>query len=588
MNSKICKLALCCLLGAFAVSCTVAGLSACSSGNKWDISADSSSSVTAQLMESEEGLELRISGRGAMPDFEKGKAPWYESAADITEITVTNGIEYIGSHAFDGIDGADYIILPSSVSAVGEDFAEDPIKIFVFDSNINFAAEPKNLYTYREDEIETNDRYWQSDKSSGDIIADGEDLSSADDGKYWRYINDESDEAQVYEKLKVLFIGNSFTYRNGVEEFSSGVPGLFDGIAEDLGFAVETYSVTGPGWYLESHADASDRCGKQVDKLLNACNDFDYIVLQDQSTSPYRENARFINGVNLMLSKVKRTQTHAKIYLYETWGSPFSSTEDGTTIAEMEMKLRKAYTAAGEQFGLDVTYVGAAFTDAYYNDGIYLWDTDNRHQSFTGAYLSAATHVGSMLGADVRDTAFTGEGLYGAPALDSETLASLREAAYHAAFGELAVIDAENQGPNSEDDEAQKEILKIACWGRFMKETKFRQLIEDFKTYADDNGIEYQEIVATYYDGTTTNSPYYYIADFTAKVYQDGNPDIVLPCATNFNANQATIAAIEFLPIDVYGQTDRQVAAINDDQLTQLFMKYMQTDSAKAILAAAD
>lgn len=116
-----------------------------------------------------------------------------------------------------------------------------------------------------------------------------------------------------------MFIGNSFTYRNGVEEFSSGVPCLFDGIAEDLGFAVETYSVTGPGWYLESHANASDRCGKQVDNLLNACNDFDYIVLQqDQSTSPYRENARFINGVNLMLSKVKRTRTHAKIYLYET------------------------------------------------------------------------------------------------------------------------------------------------------------------------------------------------------------------------------------------------------------------------------
>ena len=85
-----------------------------------------------------------------------------------------------------------------------------------------------------------------------------------------------------------------------------------------------------------------------------------------------------------MLEKIESTQTHAEVYLYETWGSPFSSAEDGTTIAEMESKLRSAYTAAGGQFGLHVTYVGAAFTDAYYNGGIYLWDTDNRHQGFAG------------------------------------------------------------------------------------------------------------------------------------------------------------------------------------------------------------
>ena len=288
--------------------------------------------------------------------------------------------------------------------------------------------------------------------------------------------------------MKVLFIGNSFTYRNGVVEFSSGVPGLFDGIAEDLGFAVETYSITGPGWYLESHANPSDRCGRQVDKLLSACDDFDYIVLQDQSTCPYRENARFLNGVGSMLEKIESTQTHAEVYLYETWGSPFSSAEDGTTIAEMESKLRSAYTAAGGQFGLHVTYVGAAFTDAYYNGGIYLWDTDNRHQGFAGAYLSAATHVGSMLGADVRETAFTGEGLYDAPALGEETLTALREAAYRAASGELAVIDEGEQGPDGGEDEEQAQILKIACWGRFMKEEKFRRLVDGFETYAKQTG----------------------------------------------------------------------------------------------------
>ena len=585
MKRRTGRLAVCCLLGILAAAFAALGLSACS-GGRWDIAAGADSTVTAQLVETENGTELRIGGRGEMRDFEEGGAPWQDRAEEIAVVAVGSGVTYIGANAFAGI-GADYVILPSTVTAAGENFADEAMKIFVF-SDVDFASEPALVYTYREEEIVTRDRFWQSDKSSGDIIADGEDLSSADDGRYWRYVREDSDEAQVYEKLKVLFIGNSFTYRNGVVEFSSGVPGLFDGIAEDLGFAVETYSITGPGWYLESHANPSDRCGRQVDKLLSACDDFDYIVLQDQSTCPYRENARFLNGVGSMCEKIESTQTHAEVYLYETWGSPFSSAEDGTTIAEMESKLRSAYTAAGEQFGLHVTYVGAAFTDAYYNGGIYLWDTDNRHQGFAGAYLSAATHVGSMLGADVRETAFTGEGLYDAPALGEETLTALREAAYRAASGELAVIDEGEQGPDGGEDEEQAQILKIACWGRFMKEEKFRRLVDGFETYAKQNGVEYREIAATYYEGAATSDPYYYIANFTAQVYRDGDPDIVLPCATNFNANQATLAAVEFVPVDVYGQTDRQVAAINDDALTKAFLDYVRTDEAAAILAAQD
>ena len=585
MRKKV-KFALGCILGSAAAVCAAVGLSGCGESDTWNVSADSSSSVRGQLIETEGGTELRISGNGKMKDFEAGGAPWNGRSDEITSISIANGVDYIGAHAFEGIDGADYVILPSTVAATGENFAEDGLKIFVTQTDIDFAGgAPEELYTYREDDIVTNDRYWQSDKSSGNIIEDGEDLSSADDGKYWRYVSADSDEAMVYEKIKVLFIGNSFTYRNGVVEFSSGVPGLFDGVAEDLGFAVETYSITGPGWYLESHANASDTCGRQVDRLLNACDDFDYIVLQDQSTVSYRENSRFINGVNLMQSKINSTQTHAKVYLYETWGSPFSSNEDGTTIAVMENKIREAYTAAGEQFGLDVTYVGAAFTDVYYNNSsINLYDTDNRHQGFTGAYLSACTHVCSMLGADVRNTQFTGEGVYSAPKLEDETLEILREAAYKAATLEFAQIDDGQEDSAPVEDAEQALILKIAGWGRFISEKRFDALVADFKAYCDENSVEYTEIIGTYYDGATTSSPCYYIADFTAKVQQDGNPDIVLPCATNFNANQATLAAIEYLPIDVYNQSDRQVGALNESPLTMQFMDYAATQRADDIL----
>lgn len=197
MSKKTGRLVVCCILGAAAVSCAVAGLAACGDGGEWDISADPSSSVTAQTVKTDDGLELRISGSGRMCDFAAGGAPWHKSAADITEITVANGIEYIGENAFEDIEGADYVILPSSVTAAGENFAENGLKIFVFNDDISFAAEPAELYAYREEAIQTNDRYWQSDKSSGDIIADGEDLTSADDGRYWRYVSADSDDATV-------------------------------------------------------------------------------------------------------------------------------------------------------------------------------------------------------------------------------------------------------------------------------------------------------------------------------------------------------------------------------------------------------
>ena len=595
MAKKNLRLAVCCVLGAATATCAAVGLAACATEDTWDVSADGCS-VSAVLEEKDGGLLLKISGSGKMRDFEKGGAPWSDRSGEITAVTVANGVESIGANAFGGITGADYVILPSSIKSAGEDF-EGGVKIFAMSGDIDFAGgAPEELYIYTEEAIQTNDRFWQSDKSSGDIIADGEDLSSDQDGKYWKYVSADSDEAMVYEKLKVLFIGNSFTYRNGIAEFSSGVPGLFDGVAEDLGFAVETYSITGPGGYLENHAKATDTCGRQVDKLLNACDDFDYIVLQDQSTCSYRENSRFINGVNLMQSKINSTQTHAKVYLYSTWGSPYSSGEDGTTIAEMEMKIRNAYDAAAEQFGLEVTHVGAAFTDAYYNDKIYLWDTDNRHQGFAGAYLSACTHVASMLGADVRQTAFTGEGTfrspdgrseYTVPALDGETLSALREAAYKAGNGELVTVE-DGQQPPSDEDDGQEGVLRIAGWGRFIEEDRFDLLVKDFKAWCDETGVEYTEIAGTYYEGATQSSPCYFIADYTAQILKDGGADVVLPCATNFNANQAAMAAREFVPIDVYGQKDRQVGVITDLGICDSFTEYIVTDRAATILETAD
>ena len=68
----------------------------------------------------------------------------------------------------------------------------------------------------------------------------------------------------------------------------------------------------------------------------------------------------------------------------------------GKSVTEMEAKLRTAYTNAAQETDSLIHYVGKAFTYAYDNEHINIYNEDNRHQNGLGAYLSAAVHVKSL------------------------------------------------------------------------------------------------------------------------------------------------------------------------------------------------
>ena len=69
-------------------------------------------------------------------------------------------------------------------------------------------------------------------------------------------------------------------------------------------------------------------------------DDLDYVVLQEQSVNPFENYTRFLNGVKSLKQKIQSTQKHSKIYLYETWGSPYSANERSITVPAMEAKLK--------------------------------------------------------------------------------------------------------------------------------------------------------------------------------------------------------------------------------------------------------
>jgi hypothetical protein len=58
---------------------------------------------------------------------------------------------------------------------------------------------------------------------------------------------------------------------------------------------------------------------------------------------------------------------------------------------------------------------------------INLYGSDDKHQAYTGAYLSACTHMATILGVDVRESKYYGN-------LDEATANILQDVAYDISF----------------------------------------------------------------------------------------------------------------------------------------------------------
>lgn len=63
---------------------------------------------------------LTISGAGAMTEYSRKEAPWYECADEIKSIVVENGVTGISGYAFADCSAAASVSLPQSLASVGE------------------------------------------------------------------------------------------------------------------------------------------------------------------------------------------------------------------------------------------------------------------------------------------------------------------------------------------------------------------------------------------------------------------------------------------------------------------------------------
>jgi hypothetical protein len=183
--------------------------------------------------------------------------------------------------------------------------------------------------------------------------------------------------------IRVLFVGNSFTYENSM-------PSLVHKLAAADPKTRPIFSVeyAKGGWLLQQAAQ-----DRGLTKLLREII-WDDVVLQEQSqllsfplpqwrreTYPYAES---------LDEKIRFGG--ARTLLFMTWGYKLGDRRNDPhdTYLAMQGRLRSGYTNLGTGLAAGVVPVGLAWSEALRrNPRLPLWADDGRHPSLQGSYLAA-------------------------------------------------------------------------------------------------------------------------------------------------------------------------------------------------------
>ena len=191
--------------------------------------------------------------------------------------------------------------------------------------------------------------------------------------------------------MKVLFLGNSYTYFNDL-------PAMTAGLAEKAGIDLHTDSVTRGGAYLYQFADPADELYGKWQTLYQR-DTWDYVVFQDQSFHPVKDPAAFRQTA---LDMQKLLRPGQKILFYQTWAYRYGSEKlagTGLSYDEMLNRMTASYGAAAEAVGGEAVPVGQAFAEIRaLHPEIGMYNPDGSHPSPAGTYLAACLFLAKVSG----------------------------------------------------------------------------------------------------------------------------------------------------------------------------------------------
>lgn len=180
------------------------------------------------------------------------------------------------------------------------------------------------------------------------------------------------------QSLKVLFIGNSYTYYHEL-------PKLVQNLARTAKEAkrFETEMVTVGGATLEQLWQQ----GKAVSKIKNG--KWDYVVLQEQSTLPITNPQLMYEYARLFNEEIKKINAQTVFYL--TWARE--------NRPETQQALNDSYMTIAQELKAIVAPVGIVWQKIReQNQNLMLYEPDNSHPSPIGSYVAACVFYATIYG----------------------------------------------------------------------------------------------------------------------------------------------------------------------------------------------
>jgi hypothetical protein len=207
------------------------------------------------------------------------------------------------------------------------------------------------------------------------------------------------------DTLRVLFLGNSYTYVNDL-------PGLFAGLAQSAGRTAVTDENTPGGYTLTQHSQDSTSLAKI------RLGTFHYVVLQEQSQIPtiqyWRYNAMY-PAARFLDSLIRSAGESTAFYM--TWGRKYGgiqvwggdSSPPFRDYFEMQDSLRSSYTMIADELSATLVPAGMAWRLARLQDSLAdLWQSDSSHPTLNGSYLTACVFYAKLFRSNPVGLSFTG------------------------------------------------------------------------------------------------------------------------------------------------------------------------------------
>ena len=172
----------------------------------------------------------------------------------------------------------------------------------------------------------------------------------------------------------ILFIGNSFTARNNM-------PQLLVDLAAARGRDVRCSMIQAGGASLRMHWNK----GEAVKAI--AKGQYDWVVLQEQSTLPVKNAQRMRENIELFVEPV--AASGAQMALYLTWAR--------RNAPDSQNAITTAYKSASKEIGATLVPAGVAWeTFMATHDTPLLHDKDLSHPTLAGSYLAACVFLAAL------------------------------------------------------------------------------------------------------------------------------------------------------------------------------------------------